>query len=170
MILTSAEYSDAVFLYGGGRRGPDSVIRGKNWLLSTLHIQCSLTFFSCVSVCLNDPFYKKGATENSTSSCSYWCGCAQRITAAKAEVGFRLGKNSVKFCVIKEEARSKWPLLTADAMNVIQRTNRYIGKTLYEEVFTNTCMRSANEWLEATDSEYFSVWFYCLCICCLTLI
>ena len=69
---------------------------------------------------------KKGATENFQV---YWgapllavaTGVAvlKAVTTAKAEIGFRLGKNSMKFYVIKEDAKSKWTFLAADAMNVI---------------------------------------------------
>lgn len=50
-------------------------------------------------------------------------------TPAKAETGFRLGKSSMKLSIIKEEAKSEWTLLAADAVNVIYRNNHYIVKS-----------------------------------------
>jgi len=73
-----------------------------------------LTFFWCISVHLNDPFYKKGATENvqvypGAPLLAVATGMAvlKAITTAKAKAGFRLGKNSVKFFIIKDDTKSK---------------------------------------------------------------
>lgn len=80
-----------------------SIIKIKSVLLSALCIQCSLTFFCSIALCLNDQVYQGG----SLLAVAAGVAVLKALTTAKAEIGFRLVKNSMKFYIKKEEAKSK---------------------------------------------------------------